>query len=152
MAGVRFWPHLAKKINTGVPAVCSAFGFNLIHVPVQAVVGGIELAAAEPFDFCLVEIIFQNKIPFFAPGIVEMFLNPSVVHGFGGPELDRLIPEFPDFFKPGWIDAAQGFPESPAMAHEVQDLGLFKEFIPEFGIGQTDHGRGPLLEVTYFHE
>jgi len=83
--------EVAVGIGFGVPGpvsfpVIGDFILNLVHVPVQAVEAGIELSAAEPFDFRLVKIVFQDEIPFFIPG--EVFV------GLFGPERVRVVDGF----------------------------------------------------------
>ena len=78
---------------------------------------------------------------------VKMLLDQAAVGRFGRPEGDLLPVDFARLFHPCRIHPHERFMDLPLPADHAQFLGLHEKLVPEFRMGDADHGHRPLLDV-----
>ena len=79
--------------------------------------------------------------------IVEVLLNSSFIHRFGGAHRHRFPFDFKCFFQMDRIDTVDRFTQGAFGAQQAHLFSGMEEFIPKIGMGDADHGPGTLLEA-----
>ena len=121
--GAHVFVFLALPDDGGL--VAAAVG----QMAVQAVIGGVELAAAEPFDFGGAEIVFEDLVPGGFPG--QQFggaLGPVALGVFDGAFVDGAV--FVEAFDVGGVASSSGRFEGASFLLEALDIVGGHGFLP----------------------